>query len=329
MLSIRAKQPYPGKLQQVLILDELDSETQLLCNKLMEKFPEWQPEIIKIKSDTGIASKPNKLLSGLKVATGEVLCFIDDDILLRNDTLQTLVYNLKPGIGSTFGLACYTNWKNFWSGLMSAFVNANALLNYIPLANLLDPYSITGHIYAIKRIDFEFVGGFKDMESRLDDDHELARRIMASGLKNKQTSALYDVDNYLPSMQWFFNQMKRWFIFPREMMLPEVSLVSKILTLITSLPSLLPGIIILLTLGNIQAWPYLVIVIIISYLIYFLGTRYYLHTTSPQWVVPLIIIVTFIIPFQILFFLFSDNSITWRGQKLRIQKGGKYEINQQ
>jgi ceramide glucosyltransferase len=42
----------------------------------------------------------------------------------------------QPQVGAVFGLACYTNWRALWSSLMSGFVNANALLSYIPISYL-------------------------------------------------------------------------------------------------------------------------------------------------------------------------------------------------
>ena len=32
------------------------------------------------------------------------------------------------------------------------------------------------------------------------------------------------------------------------------------------------------------------------------------------------------LPFQALLLLFSDNTIYWRGQKIRVKRGGGYEI---
>ena len=49
---------------------------------------------------------------------------------------------------------------------ISSFVNANALLSYIPLTYLTEPFTITGHCYALRRAIFDAVGGLEDMAGR-------------------------------------------------------------------------------------------------------------------------------------------------------------------
>lgn len=325
-MTLRAQNPYPAALEQIIVCDARDTVSQAVCRALMAQFPEWQPKILSVESASGIAVKTVKQLAGLEQASGEIICFIDDDILLRPETLPDLVRHLQPGIGSTFGVACYTNWQTLWGGLMSAFVNANALLNYIPLTYLTDPYTITGHIYALRRADFDAINGLTGMDSRIDDDHELARRVLRAGLRNLQTSAIYDVDNELPTLPDFLAQMKRWFVFPRELMLPGFPPLPRLLTLTASLPNLLPGLIGLLALqGGFQLWM-LAACLAVFYAIYFWGERQILKSPAPAWAWPLLLLVALILPFQILFLLFSNNTILWRGQRYHIQRGGGFEI---
>jgi ceramide glucosyltransferase len=325
VLTRRAQALYPGKLEQIVVFDAGDVASQDLCLEIRKQFPAWQPKIV-LAQDSGIAMKTVKQLAGLEHATGEVICFIDDDILLRRETLPTLVRNLQDGIGSTFGLACYTNWQTLWGGLMSVFVNANVLQNYVPITYLTNPYTITGHIYALCRDDFDSIGGLTGMTQRIDDDHELARRVMRGGLRNCQTPAIYDVDNQLSTLTAFLAQMKRWFIFPRESMLPGTPRHQQILTMATSLPNLLPGLIALVALLYPTACLALAACMLIFYAIYIWGTLAFLKCRTPLWAWPLLLLVVVVLPFLIFFLLFSNNTIQWRGQKIHVKRGGKYEI---
>lgn len=321
VLTARAQNPYPGRLEQILICDAGDAASQTVFREVVERFPGWQPQIVLVNSAQGVAMKPVKQLAGLKLATGEMICFIDDDILLREDTLAVLVHHLLPGTGATFGLACYTNWRSLWGGLMSVFVNANALLNYIPITYLSDPYTITGHIYAFKRADFDAIGGLTGMEERLDDDHELARRVMRAGLRNRQTPAIYDVDNAL-TLRSFLDQMKRWFVFPREHMLPGASRAAQLLTYATTLPNLLPGAVLILALFNRQAGLALAACLVTCYAVFFWGERRYLKSATPVWAWPLLLWIALLLPLHILILLFSNNTIRWRGQQITVRPGG-------
>jgi ceramide glucosyltransferase len=327
-LSIRAQLRYPGELEQIVICDAGDADSQALCRGLMQEFPMWNPKLVLAHSSSGVALKTTKQLAGLELATGQVLCFIDDDILLRQDTLTTFVrYLFQPGVGAVFGLACYTNWCTIWGGLMSAFVNANALLNYIPLTYLTDPYTITGHIYALKRDEFDSIGGLSGMNERLDDDHELARRVLRAGLRNLQTPALYNVDNELPNMRAFLSQMKRWFVFPRELMLPGFPLRQRILTFAISLPNILPGLLFLLAFGGgLPAWFALLACFVVFFLVYFFGERQILKEFAPVWGWFLLLLVALVIPFQIIFLLFSDSTILWRGKRYCVKRDGHFEL---
>jgi ceramide glucosyltransferase len=324
-LTLRAQRPYPGALEQILVCDPPDAASQALCRELMQEFPHWRPKLVLAQSPNGVALKTVKQLAGLEAATGDIVCFIDDDILLRPDTLPTLVRHLQPGIGATFGLACYTNWRTPWGGLMSAFVNANALLNYVPLTYLVEPRTVTGHLYALRRADFDAIGGLDGMSARLDDDHELARRVNRAGLRNCQTPALYNVDNELPSLRAFLAQMKRWFVFPRELMLPGFPPRERALTLASSLPSLLPGLVGLLVVGGAPVWT-LAACLTGFYAVYFWGERRILQVPAPAWGWSLLLLVVLVLPFQILFLLFSDNAILWRGKRYRVKRSGEYDL---
>ncbi|MCX6081947.1 MAG: glycosyltransferase [Chloroflexi bacterium] len=338
VLTIRAQLHYPGNLEQIVVCDAQDTASQALCHELMEAFPSWKPKLVLAPARPavyagrtaapGVALKTVKQLAGLELSTGQIVCFIDDDIILRHNTLTILVqYLLQPGIGAVFGLACYTNSRSAWSGLMSAFVNANALLNYIPLTYLSDPYTITGHLYALKRTDFDSIGGLNGMEQRLDDDHELAQRVLQAGLRNLQTPAIYNVDNELPSLNAFLAQMKRWFVFPRELMLPRFPVRQQILTFAASAPNLLPGLVFLLAFGGgLPAWLALAACLLVFYMVYFWGERRILKEIAPARDWFLLLLVALVLPFQIVFLLFSDNAILWRGQRYRVERGGHYEI---
>jgi ceramide glucosyltransferase len=325
VLTRRAKDLYPGKLEQIIVFDAEDVASQNLCHEIMDQFPAWQPRIVQVQ-EPGVAMKAVKQLAGLEQATGEVVCFVDDDILLRPETLPILVCHLQKGVGAAFGLACYTNWQTIWGGLMSSFVNSNVLLNYIPITYLTDPYTITGHIYALRRANFDAVGGLTGMAQRLDDDHELARRVIRGGLLNCQTPAIYDVDNQLSTLTAFLAQMKRWFVFPRETMLPGTSPRQKIITMATTLHNLLPGLMLLVALFQPAARTVLAVCLLIFYAIYSWGTYVYLKSRTPLWAWPLLLLVVLILPFLILLLLFSDSTIQWRGQKIHVKRGGEYEI---
>ena len=329
-LRSRAKLNYPASIQHLLICDAHDKETLAECRTLLAEFPELQAEIILVEAQNGaIASKTEKLLAALAHATGEVYWFLDDDVALRSMAARLMIpYLYQPGAGAVFGLACYTNWRTLWSSLMSMFVNANALLSYIPITYLTVPYTITGHCFALRREVFQAAGGFEGLERRIDDDHELARRVRQLNLRCVQTPMIYDVDNDFDSLQAYNKQVKRWFIFPRQAMLPYLTLWEQVTSFVGSVSNLLPGLLALLALVTRKrsAFQALWMCIGLFSAVYALCQLHYLKRSMPlkRWL--LLPVVTFITPFQVLGALFSNEEIEWRGQRLRIRRGGKMEV---
>ena len=242
VLACRAALHYDGAVQHLLVCDRADAETRARCDAWRTGHPELDITIHLAESAAGIASKVAKMQTALPHATGEVLVFVDDDVALRPAALAQLVTYLQPAqVGAVFGLACYTNWRNVPSSLLSGFVNANALLSYIPLTYLTEPYTITGHLFALRHTHFTAIGGLNGLDetARIDDDHELARRVRRSRLRCVQTPVIYDVNNDLATLSDYANQMRRWFIIPKQTMVPQLTPYAQFVSLLGSLSNLL------------------------------------------------------------------------------------------
>jgi ceramide glucosyltransferase len=336
-LVARARLAYAGPQQHLLICDRDDMASQEIVREVQSAHPNWNSTLLLAEPDNGtIASKVAKLQAALPQSSGEVLVFVDDDVTLRPDALQVLLpYLNQPQAGAAFGLACYTAWQNTPSSLISAFVNANALPSYVPLSYLCEPYTITGHCFALRRNVFAAIGGIAGLEGRIDDDHELARRLRIRGLRCLQTPLIYEVENVLPSFPAANAQLKRWFVFPRETMLPFLTRRERFATAIGSLGSLLPPLVVVgdpwglsgtgraneqtgrkgfLTLLTLVAFAG-------SYAVYegYLGRR----TPWQRW--PLLLVIALLNPLHIIGLLAGNSVIEWRGQRLRILPGGRWE----
>lgn len=329
-LGRRLELDYPAPIQHLLICDAHDTASQAICQALRADHLEASIQIVLVAAAQGaLASKVEKLQAALPQATGEVVCFVDDDVAPRAAALRTLIpYLEQPGAGAVFGLACYTNWRTFWSSAMSSFVNANALLSYIPLTYLAEPFTITGHCYALQRATFEAVGGLGDMAGRVDDDHELARRVRRHGLRCIQTPMIYDVDNDLPTRATYAAQMRRWFVFPRLLMAPYLSWRERLATALGSIGALLPSLVALLALlsRSRRAWGALAAVLGAFAAAYLAGERCYLCRATPLRGLAALPVAALAAPLQIVAGLLAGDEVQWRGQRLRIRRGGVAEV---
>jgi ceramide glucosyltransferase len=328
-LRLRFRLDYPAGVQHLLVCDEYDAVSQSVCRSVLGEFPTASAETVRVEGSVArIASKTEKMLAALQQASGDVLVFVDDDILLPPFALQVLVSRLEaPAVGVVFGLACYTNWSNLWSGLMSAFVNSNALLNYIPLTYLTEPFTVTGHCFALSRTAFTASGGFDGMAERVDDDHEIARRVRALGLHLVQTPLIYEVDNRLSSLHAYLAQMKRWFVMPRQTMLPYLTRRESTLMILASADVWLPPLLAVLAivLRGPSAIAALISCLVVLYGVNAVSERLCLHHSTPLRWAHLRAVSAMVAPFLMLAAILGDDRIEWRGRHLLLRRDGHME----
>jgi len=329
-LQARTQLVYPGSIQHLFICDANDSGSQEIVRAFLGAFPMLRAEVVLVEAaDATVASKIRKLQAALPKARGEVLCFMDDDVSPRPDALRVLIpYLYQSGVGAAFGLPCYTNWRTPWSSLMSGLVNANMLLSFVALTYLCDPFRITGHIVAFRRESFMQVGGLDGLEQHIDDDFEMARRLRVRGLRSVQTPLVYDIDNELLSPAAYEAQLKRWFVMPRQAMMPSLSAWQRVVAALTSGALPLPGIIALLALlmRRRSALISLGTSLGIFGIVYAIGEARYLKGRTPLARWPLLVLVALLTPLQIARALLSNDVVEWRGQRLRVHRNGTVEV---
>ncbi len=328
-LAVHAGLDYPAPVQHLFVCDLGDSATQALVRDVIAAQPDWNARMLLARPAAGaIATKITKLQTALPIAQGAIFCFVDDDVCLPADALQILVRYLQvPGVGAVFGLARYTAWETPWSSLMSLFVNAWALPSYVPLSYLMEPYTITGHCFALRRDHFAAIGGLSGMAQRVDDDHELARRVRAHGLRCVQTPLIYAIENRLATAQAHHAQFRRWFILPRQTMLPQLTRRERALTALASVGNLLPPLTLILALVRRRRSS---LTALASCLLLFFGSyawldRRYLGGGTPARRWPLLLITALLTPLQMIAASMGEPVILWRGQWLRIRRDGIVE----
>lgn len=210
---------------------------------------------------------------------------------------------------------------------MSGLVNANMPLSFIALSYLTDPFRITGHIVIFPRDTFEKVGGLNGLEQHIDDDFELARRLRSHGLRSIQTPLVYDIDDAINTLTSYDTQLKRWFVLPRQAMMPSLSTKERLIAFITSCTLPIPGIVALLAFLTRSRASFCSLTTCLGAfsIVYMLCERLFLkgHTPLVRW--PLLLLGAIITPLHIIIALLSNNEIEWRGQRMYIHRNGKME----
>ncbi|HEY4389643.1 MAG TPA: glycosyltransferase [Ktedonobacteraceae bacterium] len=321
------------QLEYIWLVDSNDYEGQRICLELMQRYPRRNVQLILV-SPPGDQMNPKmvKLIAGARVAQGEIICVLDDDTMLPDYGLEEcLPYLDQPGVGLAFGLPYYVNFSNLWSGLVAYFVNSNSLLTYIPYTLLTEPFTINGMFYAMKRKTLQEVGGFTGLEKTLADDFAIAQRIREHGLRLIQTPLRHGISTQVDNPRSYRRLIQRWFIFPRESLMRYLSLREQcILYGLALFPVFLPLFLVLSLLLRPSRTKVVFVALYFGYdiSIFTHFNHWYLHNASPldtAWYVPLLRLLT---PLQLLVALLSPQRIHWRGNLIRVEKGGCFRIVQ-
>ena len=136
------------------------------------------------------------------------------------------------------------------------------------------------------------------------------------------------MNNDLPTLRAYLNQMHRWFVFPRLHMLPQLSRRQQTVLFIGGVGNLLPSVVLLLALWSRswQAWAGFAVGLSAFAGGYVWGERRYLGCTTPWRRIVVVLAVAVVAPAQIVWSLLVGDEVIWRGQRLNIRRGGIGEV---
>lgn len=317
------------RLEYIWLADSDDGPGQRICQQLMGRYPERAVQLITLPAPLeGQNPKTVKLIAGAQAAKGEVLCVLDDDTMLPDDGLERCLPFLdQPGVGLAFGLPYYVNFSDAWSSMVSSFVNSNSLLTYIPYTVLTQPFTINGMFYALRREVLAAVGGFEAIVQIFADDFAMAQLIRSHGYRLAQTPLCHGISTQVEGPRHYLSLIQRWFVLPRESLLRHLSLRDRLIVYALGLvPALFPLLLLayLLLRPSRRALAYTLLYSGYSFAIFAYCNRRYLGEASPwrkAWWVPVIQVV---FPLQLLVALLSPQRINWRGNIVRVERGGGF-----
>jgi ceramide glucosyltransferase len=326
-LAVQTRYP----LEFIWLIDSDDAAAQAICAELASASQRHPVQIVSLPPpEQRDNPKTIKLIAGLALAQGDVVCVLDDDTRLPDWGLeQCLPFLDQPGVGLAFGLPYYRYFGNLWSRLVALFVNDHSLLTYVPYTALSEPFTINGMFYAMRREVLAQVGGFSDLESILADDFAVAERFRDHGYRLVQTPLRHAISTFVSGPRHYLSLLQRWFIFPRESLMRHLSLPEQaILYGLGALPALFP--LAILTRLAAKRSPatlgYTAIYFGHSLLTFRQINRDYLRQATPAryvWLVPL---VEMLFPLQLLAALISPQRIVWRGHVMQVEPGGKFHV---
>ena len=326
--SLRARSRFAR--ETLWLADEDDPAAIALCTELAARHPAANARVLRLPAPPeGASPKMFKLLAGARAAKGDVLCVLDDDTALPDDAFELcLPYLAQPGVGLAFGLPYYESFGGFWSSLVACFVNRNALPTYVPHVAWVDPFTINGMFYVLTRSTYDALGGFEGLERWAADDFAVAQHVRKYGLKLAQTPLLHPIRTHVAGPRHYLRLLQRWFVFPRETLYR--GLAWRELAVVYGL-AFAPAVGPLVFLAGFALAPSAALALVFA--LYVLHDVVFVAQMNARWQrrampwsrLPLVLVADFLLPFQVLFALLAPQRIDWRGNLMRIHRGGTFE----
>lgn len=327
--NLRLRCRYP--LEFLWLVDTDDPEGEKICRELAARHPEANVRLVLLPPPAERSSpKTFKLVQGIPLASGDVLCVLDDDTMLPEGGLEQCLPHLdRSGVGLAFGLPYYTHFANFWSSLVSYYGNSHSLLTYVPYTSWIEPVTINGMFYCFRRTIYEAIGGFAELDSILADDFAVARRFRDRGYRLAQTSLRHPIKVHVESWRAYLRILHRWLVFPQETVLKSLPARDlAIVYLLGALPVLGP-LLLLCGLALAPSWwlgGALAAYLAYHYLIFAHFNLAYLERASPwrgSWQV---VLIQVLLAVQLLAASLAPQRIHWRGHLIAVEKGGSFRF---
>lgn len=218
------------------LVDADDPEGLRVCRPLAAAHPQVTL-VVMPPVPQGRNPKTFKLIEAHQRCRTPVLAVLDDDTVLPAGALDAAVAALGEGDLVT-GIPCYRPGATVWSRLVAAFVNGNALVTYLPMAELAPPVTINGMFVVMRLETLEQVGGFSAIESALTDDLALAQLFRAAGRTIVQTTVVHPLATTIPDLRSYVRLQRRWMVFAGRLFREQPDL--RVLGLV-AIPSTLPA----------------------------------------------------------------------------------------
>lgn len=328
--NLRAKSAH--KVEFIWLVDDDDFVAHRGCQIVAERNPEARVSIYSCAKGAANASpKTVKLMQGLQLSTSEIYCALDDDTVLTDYLLdEAVAYLADPFVGCAFGLPYYTSFANYWSSLISCFVNGNSILTYVPYTYLTNPFTINGMFYVTKRSTLLSVGGLCGIETAICDDYALAQRFIGHGYKIVQTPVRHPISIEVTDRDHFLSIIRRWFIFTRASVMTTSARELLIFYLVVFLPNFFP---LALVLWNLFTPDDILLVGTIAYFSYYYYMAYtinkrFLQGATPTELLSTTMLFQICLPLLILWSLVSPGRIRWRGHVMDVAADGTFNFVQ-
>jgi ceramide glucosyltransferase len=215
------------------LVDRDDPVAITTTEAIQRRHPEANLELLFCPSSPeGVNPKTFKLDLAYELVTTPVLLVVDDDTILPETSAKRLVEKALDHAIAT-GLPCYLESQNAPGILLGQFVNNNAAVTYLSTQAFMEPITINGMCYALKKED---TNPFTPILNEITDDLALASFVRANQGKIFQSSFPQLIRTEVADWLQYSRIMHRWFVFAMVLLLQQSLAQKALIILLHGLP---------------------------------------------------------------------------------------------
>lgn len=226
----------------IWVIDKNDLVAHKIIQKLFHDYAEYsrQVNIIEVENlSANVNPKVFKLNMALPYANKYTIV-LDDDTVINTDSLAKGYTILQKQDCLITGIPYYRDANILFSDLVGAFVNANALFSYFPIALFKNPKTINGMFYIAKTETLKKLDAFNSIKFKLCDDYEIAKLYLRNNISLLQSTIPCKIVTEISNIKAYFRLMKRWMVFTNQFLKENISFLNIfILVIPTFLPIIL------------------------------------------------------------------------------------------
>lgn len=202
-----------SEVNYLWLIDDSDTNAHDLTTMLQKDFEHINIKVVGYKDcPDRINPKVFKLNQGIKKVLTDYVIVLDDDAMLKSETLHDLIVNLKENDITTC-LPVYKDNGNFWCKLTTQWVNNTSAMCHLPLLWFKKSSQVNGVCYAMKLVNIQKLSYFEKMLTSLADDVALSAMMKEKGMPVYQSREHVILQNNIADKFGYTTTMHRWFLF--------------------------------------------------------------------------------------------------------------------
>ncbi len=203
---------YPS-YQLIFCVREKSDPVIRIIQKLIQKFPHKDIELVISEHETGLNPKVNNLSNGYKKAKYDFIVYNDSDTRAAPSYLKEIVPPLfDHSVGAVTMIPIYRESKQTKAALEAIGINSDAIPSIIIPALLGHFDFCIGATIALRREVLEEIGGFKAVANNICDDGYIGKKIFEKGYRIHLSRALISCIHHESRFREFYRHMLRWFV---------------------------------------------------------------------------------------------------------------------